>query len=61
VFELTGHDPSRVTGVSTVDYFASASAPVAPRPANSMLDLAKITSAGFEPKDAGEQLLRYLG
>lgn len=37
VFEMTGHDPSRVTGVSTDAYFADASAPVAPRPRNSVL------------------------
>ena len=60
VFALTGHDPTRVTGVSTADYFASASAPVAPRPANSVLDLAKITTTGFTPADAEEALRAYL-
>ena len=39
VFELTGHDPARVTGVTTDEYFATAAGPVAPRPRNSVLDL----------------------
>lgn len=60
VFELTGHDPSRVTGVSTVDYFSSATAPVAPRPANSALDFAKIETVGFTPTDVADALRAYL-
>lgn len=39
VFEAIGHDPERVTGVSTRDYFAKATAPVAPRPRNGVLKL----------------------
>ncbi|GAA4060599.1 bifunctional dTDP-4-dehydrorhamnose 3,5-epimerase family protein/NAD(P)-dependent oxidoreductase [Microbacterium laevaniformans] len=49
VFELTGHDPARVTDVSTEEYFASATSPVAPRPRNSVLDLDKIHATGFTP------------
>ncbi|MEQ6896916.1 bifunctional dTDP-4-dehydrorhamnose 3,5-epimerase family protein/NAD(P)-dependent oxidoreductase [Microbacterium sp. KR10-403] len=60
VFALTGHDPARVTGVLSADYFASANAPVAPRPANSVLDLAKLTATGFAPGDADEALRGYL-
>ena len=60
VFRFTGHDPGRVTGVSTEDYFASATEPVAPRPANSVLDLSKIATTGFAPEPATESLLRYL-
>jgi dTDP-4-dehydrorhamnose 3,5-epimerase len=60
VFTLAGHDPDRVSGVSTDDYFASATGPVAPRPRNSALDLAKITSVGFLPAAAGESLARYV-
>jgi dTDP-4-dehydrorhamnose reductase len=61
VYELTGHDPSRVTGVSTEQYFASASGPVAPRPHNSELDLTRVRETGFVPR-AGDDLLReYLG
>lgn len=51
VFSLVGHDPARVTGVSTQDYFATATGPVAPRPRSSVLDLTKIQEAGFAPSD----------
>jgi dTDP-4-dehydrorhamnose reductase len=50
VFTLAGHDPDRVTGVGTDEYFASATGPVAPRPRNSVLDLAKIASTGLRPR-----------
>jgi dTDP-4-dehydrorhamnose 3,5-epimerase len=60
VFELTGHDPARVTGVSTDDYFASAAGPVAPRPRNSVLDLGKLEGTGFEPRDSHAALSAYL-
>jgi len=60
VFRITGHDPERVTGVSTSDYFASATAPVAPRPANSVLDLEKIAGTGFVPAPSDAALARYL-
>lgn len=56
VFELNGHDPSRVTGVSTTEYFATASGPVAPRPRNSVLDLSKLTATGFQPRPAADSL-----
>ncbi len=49
VFTLGGHDPARVTGLSTEEYFATAAGPVAPRPRNSVLDLAKIEATGFVP------------
>nr|WP_274637820.1 bifunctional dTDP-4-dehydrorhamnose 3,5-epimerase family protein/NAD(P)-dependent oxidoreductase [Microbacterium bovistercoris] len=61
VFELTGHDPARVTGVSTEEYFASATAPVAPRPRNSLLDLERMEHTGFVPAEADERLRAYLG
>ena len=61
VFGLTGHDPARVTPVSTEDYFRGATAPVAPRPRNSVLDTAKIEGAGFAPADAAQSLAAYLG
>jgi dTDP-4-dehydrorhamnose 3,5-epimerase len=60
VFALTGHDPARVTGVSTDAYFASANGPVAPRPRNSVLDLAKLESTGFVAANADDSLRRYL-
>lgn len=59
-FSLAGHDPDRVSGVSTAAYFGTATAPVAPRPRNSVLDLTKIESAGFRPVDADETLVNYI-
>ncbi len=60
VFELSGHDPERVTGVSTDAYFAAASRAVAPRPRNSVLDTRKLESTGFKPAAADDSLSRYL-
>lgn len=58
VFKLTGHDPERVTGITTEEYFAGKS--VAPRPVNSELSLEKIKATGFTPRDAREALAAYL-
>lgn len=60
VFELSGHDPARITGVSTEQYSASAHGPVSPRPRNSVLDLTAISDAGFVPRDWAESLAEYL-
>jgi len=60
IYELTGHDPARVTPVSTDEYFATAAGPVAPRPRNSVLDLEKIQATGFAPAEADAQLAAYL-
>ncbi|GAA1723258.1 bifunctional dTDP-4-dehydrorhamnose 3,5-epimerase family protein/NAD(P)-dependent oxidoreductase [Aeromicrobium alkaliterrae] len=60
VYELTGHDPARVTPVSTADYYASAEGPISPRPTHSALDLAKITATGFTARDADAALVAYL-
>ncbi len=59
-FALAGHDPNRVSGVSTAEYFGEAAAPGAPRPACSVLDLAKIESTGYVPFDADELLVNYV-
>ncbi|MFV9634349.1 sugar nucleotide-binding protein [Mycobacterium neumannii] len=59
-FELAGHDPGRITDVTTEQYFADATKRVAPRPANSVLDLTKIQSVGFEPADAAASLVNYV-
>jgi dTDP-4-dehydrorhamnose 3,5-epimerase len=62
VYRLTGHDPDRVTAVSTAEYFASATSPVAPRPANSTLDNSRLGATGFIPPDWSSQLrLRIAG
>ena len=58
VFRLTGHDESRVSGISTAEYFAGK--PVAPRPLNSMLSLDKLRATGFVPRNAYEALTDYL-
>ena len=60
VFRLSGHDPHRVTGVSTDEYFAGATTAVAPRPRNSVLDLTKIEEASFSVRPAFESLADYL-
>ncbi|WP_314505895.1 bifunctional dTDP-4-dehydrorhamnose 3,5-epimerase family protein/NAD(P)-dependent oxidoreductase [uncultured Microbacterium sp.] len=60
VFELTGHDPARITGVTTTDYFAGATAPVAPRPHNSTLNLAKLEATGYTPANHRVSLADYL-
>ncbi len=59
VFHLTGHDPARVTGISSLDYFAGRDS-IAPRPRHSTLSLARITSTGFAPRDGTEALRDYL-
>jgi dTDP-4-dehydrorhamnose reductase len=58
VYRLVGHDPQRVSGVSTAQYFAGKTA--APRPTHSMLDLSKIRASGWRPRDAAVVLEEYL-
>ncbi|GAA4485360.1 bifunctional dTDP-4-dehydrorhamnose 3,5-epimerase family protein/NAD(P)-dependent oxidoreductase [Microbacterium panaciterrae] len=60
VFSTIGHDPTRITGVSTAEYFAAATAPVSPRPANSMLSLDRILATGFTPSEQFAALRDYL-
>ncbi len=60
VFAATGHDPARVQRVTTAERSATVAGPVAPRPRNSVLDLAKIEATGFVPPDARERLAAYL-
>jgi len=60
VYRLTGHDPARVTPVSTAEYYADAAGTIAPRPHNSVLDLAKIEASGFTPRDGSDALSAYL-
>ena len=61
VFDVSGHDPGRVTSVSTETYFASSAKVVAPRPRNSVLSNAKIIATGFTPAGVEESLVRYCG
>ena len=59
VFELKGHDPNRVTGVTTAEYYAGKEG-IAPRPLNSVLSLTKLERNGFSPVPWGERLTEYL-
>ncbi|MDR7189118.1 dTDP-4-dehydrorhamnose 3,5-epimerase [Microbacterium sp. BE35] len=61
VFAAAGHDPTRVTGVSSEEYFAGSPVPVSPRPRNSVLDLSKIEATGFLAADALADLERSAG
>lgn len=58
-FELTGHNPDSVTGVSTEEYYAGKEG-IAPRPLQSTLNLAKIKAIGFEPREWKTALTEYL-
>ncbi|NYD68519.1 sugar nucleotide-binding protein [Agromyces atrinae] len=60
VYASAGRSITDVTPVSTVEYFANAAAPVAPRPAHSTLDLSKITATGYTPADGAVALNDYL-
>ena len=60
VFRMTGHDPARVQGVTTAEYFSSAATPPATRPVNSMLDLGKIEGTSFALRDGRQALQDYL-
>lgn len=62
-FEATGHNPDDVTGVSTEDYFAAQKAagkPIAERPLQSTLNIAKIQSTGFTSRKWDEALQQYI-
>ena len=58
VYESTGHDAARVSGISTEEYFAGKQ--VAPRPLNSLLSLEKLEATGFVPRDTRDALSAYL-
>jgi dTDP-4-dehydrorhamnose 3,5-epimerase len=50
-----------VVPVSTAEYYAGAEGPIAPRPAHSALDLAKLEATGFSMPDWEGELREYLG
>lgn len=58
VYEACGEPASSVTGVTTEEYFRGKHA--APRPLNSVLNLAKIKATGFAPRAQAEALSTYL-
>ncbi len=57
VFTMAGRSAQDVAGVTTDVYGRGRS--LAPRPRNSLLELARIRATGFEPRDAGEALEDY--
>ncbi len=61
VYQLSGHKPSRVTPVSTEDYYADNEGTVAPRPRQSAMALDKIKATGLKPRDWRIALKEYLG
>ncbi len=59
VFELSGHDASRVTPITT-DEYKEGKHPFAPRPRYSDMDLTKIQRAGFLSEDYEPLLKEYI-
>ncbi|MFZ3009925.1 MAG: bifunctional dTDP-4-dehydrorhamnose 3,5-epimerase family protein/NAD(P)-dependent oxidoreductase [Candidatus Microsaccharimonas sp.] len=59
VYDLTGHNGSDVTGVTTKEYYQGKEG-IAPRPLQSTLNLDKIKATGFTPRDWREALTDYL-
>jgi dTDP-4-dehydrorhamnose reductase len=59
VFAARGRSGDDVTRVTTAEYFAGKPA-AAPRPLNSVLDLAKVEAAGLSPRDWRPALAEYL-
>lgn len=59
IFRLLGRDDLIVTDTTTAEYFAGKEN-IAPRPLKSTLNLDKIRSTGFEPKDWKENLKEYI-
>jgi dTDP-4-dehydrorhamnose 3,5-epimerase/reductase len=60
VYAMRGQDPASVHDTTTAEYYAGSDRLVAPRPANSRLDLSKIEATGFTPRDGHEALRAYL-
>lgn len=60
VYTARGADQALVTDVTTQAWAAGKDAPVAPRPACSVLTLDRITAAGYAPADQTDALTAYL-
>lgn len=58
IFELGGYD-LQVSDATTAEYFAGKEG-IAPRPLNSIMDLTKLTAAGFTSTDWREALADYI-
>ena len=59
VYSLTNQDPTRVSGISTEQYYEGKEG-IAPRPLQSTLSLDKIKATGFEPREWKQALREYL-
>jgi dTDP-4-dehydrorhamnose 3,5-epimerase len=59
IYELRGHQPANVSGVSTETYYEG-KVGIAPRPLNSSLDLSKIEATGFVVTPWEKRLKEYL-
>lgn len=59
-FQELGHDPQRVTPVSTEEYTAGKTG-IAPRPTNSCLDISTLQATGFTPRDSAAVVREALG
>lgn len=59
VYQAAGKSADDVTGVTTAEYFAGKEG-IAPRPLQSEMNLSKIKSTGFTPRDWREALDEYL-
>jgi dTDP-4-dehydrorhamnose reductase/dTDP-4-dehydrorhamnose 3,5-epimerase len=60
IYHLTGHDPHRITPVTTDQYYADTPHPTAPRPTNSVLDLGELERVGFVSHDWRSSLEDYI-
>ena len=59
VYVAAGKSAEDITGVTTAEYYAGKEG-IAPRPLQSEMDLAKLKSTGFTPRDWHEALDEYL-
>lgn len=60
VFAARGRSPSDVVSMTTAEYAAQLQRDPAPRPRNSVLDLERITGAGFPPPDFRDRVATAL-
>lgn len=60
IFAILGHDPERVSRVSTSAYYEGVAGPIAQRPSNSQLALTKIEATGFQARDQIVALADFL-
>lgn len=60
VFDLANGNGNAVQPVSTATYYSDSGNPVSPRPIHSALNLDKIESVGYSPKDWQKELVNYV-